>query len=41
MNISNLMGRVRNGRTDLVHELGADVLRQNGADLLGTPDGGR
>jgi uncharacterized protein len=35
MNASAILRRVENGRTDLVYELSADVLRQHGADLLG------
>ena len=34
MNTSALLRRVSHGRTDLVHGLGADLLRQHGADLL-------
>jgi hypothetical protein len=34
MNASALLRRVSTGRTDLVHGLSADLLRQHGADLL-------
>jgi uncharacterized protein len=34
MNSSALLNRIKNGRTDLISVLTADVLRQNGAELL-------
>jgi uncharacterized protein len=35
MNTSALLRRIASGRTDLVHELDSQIVRQNGADLLG------
>lgn len=34
MNDSAILHRIKNGRTDLVHELSGDSLRLNGADLI-------